>query len=231
MAGLFWNPRGIGEDIKKNFIRDAISEYKLYFICIQETKKSSFSAVDFDKLSGRGVFSWVIVPSVGIGGGMLLGVNNLFLDIVESEVGVFFIKVVVQDKKSGVRWNLVNIYGAPHNRDKENFLVELVHIFQNRNGLPLVVGGDFNLIRSMDECNKVLALNKWSRLFNAIIENWEIKELEMPGRRYTWSNNHVEPTLKKLDRVLFFIILGAIIPFCFPQSSSQGDVGSCTSYC
>ena len=64
----------------------------------------------------------------------------------------------------------------------------------------------------MDECNKEVALNKWSRLFNAIIENWELKELEMPGRRYTWSNNHVEPTLKKLDRVLFSLAWEQLYP-------------------
>ena len=78
----------------------------------------------------------------------------------------------------------------------EKFLVELVHNFQNMNGLPLIVGGDFNLIRSMSECNKEMALNKWSRFFNAIIENWELKELEMHGRRYTWSNDHTAPTRK-----------------------------------
>ena len=99
MAGLFWNPRGIGEDVKKNFIRNAISDHKLYFLGLQETKKSSFSAADFDRINGRADFSWITVPSVGIGGGMLLGVNNSFLDVIDSEVGVFFIKLVVQDKK------------------------------------------------------------------------------------------------------------------------------------
>ena len=104
----------------------------------------------------------------------------------------------MQNKSNGLRWNIVNIYGAPHNRDKENFLVELVHVFQNRNGLPLICGGDFNLIRKISECNKDNVLNKWSKLFNAVIEHWEMQEIELAGRRYTWSNNHVMPTLKKI---------------------------------
>ena len=68
--------------------------------------------------------------------------------------------------------------------------------------MPLIVGGYFYIIRKTSECNKDIALNKWSRLSNVVIENWEFKEIEMAGRRYTWSNNREHPTLKKLDKIL-----------------------------
>ena len=42
MAAMFWNPRGVGEDIKKSFIRNAINDNKLHFVGLQETKKVIF---------------------------------------------------------------------------------------------------------------------------------------------------------------------------------------------
>jgi hypothetical protein len=42
MSGLFWNPRGLGEHDKRRFIKDAIVDYGLDFVCIQETKREDF---------------------------------------------------------------------------------------------------------------------------------------------------------------------------------------------
>lgn len=84
--------------------------------------------------------------------------------------------------------HLVNVHGAPHNRDKEYFLVELVHIFYF-NDFPITIGGDFNIDRKRCESNRNRPRNKWSRLLNAIIGNWELKEVELAGSSFTWSNN------------------------------------------
>jgi hypothetical protein len=43
---------------------------------------------------------------------------------------------------------------------------------------------------------------KWSSVFNAIINTYELREFNMSGGQFTWSNNHANPTLEKLDRFL-----------------------------
>jgi hypothetical protein len=43
---------------------------------------------------------------------------------------------------------------------------------------------------------------RWPNLFNAIIENLELRKIEMVGRQFTWANDLAPPTFKKLDRVL-----------------------------
>lgn len=43
---------------------------------------------------------------------------------------------------------------------------------------------------------------RWPNLFNAVIESLELREIEMTGRQYTWSNDLDPPTFEKLDRVL-----------------------------
>jgi hypothetical protein len=39
-------------------------------------------------------------------------------------------------------------------------------------------------------------------LFNAIINTYELREIDMSGGQFTWSNNQADPTLEKLDRFL-----------------------------
>ena len=43
MIGLFWNVRGIWQDIRNRFVRDLILERKLDFIGLQETIKADLS--------------------------------------------------------------------------------------------------------------------------------------------------------------------------------------------
>jgi hypothetical protein len=60
----------------------------------------------------------------------------------------------------------------------------------------IIVGGDFNFTKKVSEYNKQVVLGKWTQLFNAIIEHGELKEVKIVGRRYTWSNNHHNTTLR-----------------------------------
>jgi endonuclease/exonuclease/phosphatase family metal-dependent hydrolase len=68
--------------------------------------------------------------------------------------------------------------------------------------LPFMLGGDFNLSRFPSEKNKELEINRQNDVFNYVINLYELRELVMIGGTFMWWNNHKEPTLEKLDRVL-----------------------------
>jgi hypothetical protein len=70
------------------------------------------------------------------------------------------------------------------------------------NRLTTSGGGDFNLTRSSKEKNNTRFKDRWSSLFNAVINSLELRELELLGRQFTWANNLPTPTYEKLDRVL-----------------------------
>jgi hypothetical protein len=65
-----------------------------------------------------------------------------------------------------------------------------------------MVGGDFNIQRYSDEKNKNFCGNRFSDMFNWIINSYEMREIALNGGKYTKSNNHVDPTLEKLDKIL-----------------------------
>jgi hypothetical protein len=47
--------------------------------------------------------------------------------------------------------------------------------------LPLLIGGDFNIIRFSSEKNKGMRNNRWSDMFNAIINTYSLREIHMSG--------------------------------------------------
>lgn len=129
-----------------------------------------------------------------------MGVNDEKNEIVNTIIGDFHIRVTLQRIANKKHWDLIVMYGAAQHEHKNTFLAELSRAIQPQNS-PLVVGGDFNIIRKESEKNKPGGYNKWSFLFNAIIEQANLRELSLGSRQYTWCNNQVNSTLEELDRV------------------------------
>ena len=93
------------------------------------------------------------------------------------------------------------VYGPAQEDFKSAFLSELVRTCQ-QNTLPTLIGGDFNIMRHIKEKNKDNFKPRWPFLFNAVIDSFDLREIELTGRQFTWANSLTDPTYKKLDRVL-----------------------------
>ena len=93
------------------------------------------------------------------------------------------------------------VYGPAQNNLKEQFLTELVNMCIHEK-LPILVGGDFNILRPPYEKNNDNFDSHCLFLFNAIIDGLNLRELEMSGRKYTWANSLPNPTYEKLDIIL-----------------------------
>ena len=77
---------------------------------------------------------------------------------------------------------------------------------------------DFNMIyNSEDKNNDNLNMAMMGR-FRRFVNDMELKEIPLLGRRYTWSNERASPTLVKLDRVLCTSDWEDLYPDCVLQS-------------
>jgi hypothetical protein len=97
-----------------------------------------------------------------------------------------------------VKWNILNIYGAPQDV-RSSWLSWLPFVPKTR---TIHCRGNFNVHRFSSEKNKNFHPNRFSDTFNAIIHVNELRELEVSGGTFTWSNNQADPTMEKLDRIL-----------------------------
>ena len=107
----------------------------------------------------------------------------------------------VWDNALKIKWNLQVVYGAAQEENKLVFLAELSHFFAS-NTEPMIVGDGFNIIRYSNENSTLNGVHRYTPLFNSIIQFYELRELIMNGRMFTWSNNQENPVFEKLDRVL-----------------------------
>jgi hypothetical protein len=115
--------------------------------------------------------------------------------------GKHFVRCLLSNKHDAFKWDLVIIYGAAQSAGREDFLREFSQVCQQRK-FSTVYGGDFNLIRHAGEKNTPGGMSKWNTIFNIIIENNNLMDINLSNRKYTWCNDHVIPTYTKLDRFL-----------------------------
>ena len=61
-----------------------------------------------------------------------------------------------------------------------DFLKELVNLAKD-NPYPILIGGDFNILRYRQEKNNDRFDNYWPFLFNAVIDSLNLREVSMSG--------------------------------------------------
>ena len=146
-------------------------------------------------------FAWHSIPPRGRSGGILLGILSDTMEVMAYTNGEFHIKFLIRNKADGFTWSLVAVYGAAQEDRKAAFLRAIVNLSKN-DPHPILIGGDFNMLRFPHEKSKGRFDNHWPFLFNAVIDSLDLREVHMTGRLFTWANSLPEPTYEKLDRVL-----------------------------
>ena len=71
------------------------------------------------------------------------------------------------------------VYGPVLDNFKSSFLAELVRAYQ-QNHLSSLIGGDFNILRSVEKNNNRYS-NRWPFLFNAVIDSFDLREIVLMG--------------------------------------------------
>ena len=92
------------------------------------------------------------------------------------------------------------VYGPQGEADKIAFLAELRDVRVVHPG-PWALCEDFNMIYRDEDKNNGNLNRRMMRRFRRFLNDSELKEIYLHGRRYTWSNERETPTLVRLDRV------------------------------
>ena len=134
-------------------LADMIKDHSLDFVCIQDTHKRDFKKCFLRRIDCHDIFEWDWIPSIGRSGGMLCGVKKNKFDLVSCVKRKYSMQMNLFDTSINVFWSLCCVYGAAHEEDKQEFLVELVDMCSHI-PTPYIVGGDFNIIRHYGDKNK-----------------------------------------------------------------------------
>jgi hypothetical protein len=129
---------------------------------------------------------------------------------------------VLWDKRLEKKWCILNLYGSAH-EDKKEFLWELA-FFCAKCKDPYVVGRDFNILRFSFEKNKAFVPNRFSDMFNSVINAYDLRQIYMFGGFFTWSNNQANPTLERLDSILVSKEWEGMYPTCWSLRSQWSSL-------
>jgi len=201
MIGVLWNCRGVSKKGMSTMLKDILRDQEVDFVGLQETMRKHYPDKFFRKIDYGKNFAWHWIPSNGKSGGILCGVNLDRFEVLKFIEGSFSVNAIVQDKKTKRTLSLVTVYGPAHEEKREYFLTELSQICSSKKH-PMLLGGDFNILRFSSDKNKSFIGNKATDLFNWVINTHELRDLPLNGGNYTWSNNQQLPTLERLDRIL-----------------------------
>jgi hypothetical protein len=116
------------------------------------------------------------INSLGLGkvpkghsSGILMGVKEDTDEVEDSKVGEYFVSMELRNRLTNLRWQLITMYGYAQHTLAPDFNAELSRKYMYST-LPVVMGGDFNLIREAgDKNNANLNLGLIER-FNMFID-------------------------------------------------------------
>jgi exonuclease III len=152
LIGLFWNSNGLRDPAKLRFLFETTQQKHLDFIAILESKRKEFTNQELSHLYAGKNFSWSWTLPRGCSGGILVGVNSDIFQIDKIMHGNFHVKFKLKNASDNFEWVLLAVYGPAQEESNHNFLQELTQTC-NEEKTPLMMGGDFNIIRGREEKN------------------------------------------------------------------------------
>jgi hypothetical protein len=148
-----------------------------------------------------------------------------FFTGVLSDTRRFGIILSFTSSHNNAQLTLVTFYGPCHGMESDNFVSWLYNLQIPIDSNWLLIG-DFNFIRSQDNRNIPGGDVNDMFLFNEIIEHLGLLELQLKGRKFTYSHKQNTPLLEQLDWFFTSSNWISVYPntMVFPAAHSGSDM-------
>ncbi|XP_028085234.1 uncharacterized protein LOC114286280 [Camellia sinensis] len=200
MKLLSWNVRGLGKSIKRRKIKKLLFERKVDVALFQETKRPAVTD-EFVRSCWPGEqMAYMAVDSEGAAGGLLCVWNPQVFQLLDCCCNRYFI-ILSGTLFTSIACVIVNVYGPTDGANRKGLwetLKNLKRSFVN----PWCLGGDFNEIRTLSERVGCSQRSGGMKDFNELIDNLEVCDLPMLGRKFIWCNSQNGLKWSRLERFL-----------------------------
>lgn len=137
--------------------------------------------------------------------GILTLWNPQKVNIIDAEASRNYLSVIIKPVEVSDSFLVTNVYGPQRIDDKLRLLDSLMDLSNRQAGIPWIMGGDFNMIKSLSEKERRCQSAKKRLLaFQSFTGNMKLVDPEMSNGLSTWNNKrgceaHVT---SKLDRFM-----------------------------
>jgi hypothetical protein len=116
-----------------------------------------------------------------------MGMKDSSVEVEDSKVGEHYVSVVLSNRVTNLRWELISVYGPAQHELSSYFITKLSRKCMVAT-LLLVLEGDFNLIRRSSDKNSDNVNRSLMDKFNIFIDLHQLQEIRRFGPRFTWTN-------------------------------------------
>uniref|UniRef100_J3NA39 CCHC-type domain-containing protein n=1 Tax=Oryza brachyantha TaxID=4533 RepID=J3NA39_ORYBR len=191
-----------------------------------ETKLSQVDVCSVRQTCGPAFSDFVFLAAQGTRGGIILAWKSDVFAATLVHSGAWSISVRIKELITAREWFLTTVYGPQDEQEKLMFLDEL-HTAAGICQPAWAIAGDFNLVTSVADKSNGRVNRRLMNAFKNKLNQLELKEVYLFGRRYTWSNEQQQPILAKLDRVF----VTASWEELFSEMSLQALSSSVSDHC
>ncbi|KAL4341551.1 hypothetical protein GQ457_08G025710 [Hibiscus cannabinus] len=154
------------------------------------------------KLCGRSDrFNVVFSASNGAYGGLISIWDPEFFNCESNRVERNIIVLIVKLRKINYKCALINVYGQNIDGERAQLFEDLAECIRGIN-VPVIIGGDFNIVRTREEKLGVSFHSAAMNKFSEFIEELSLVDLPLIAGRFTWSNLRESPCWKNASRLL-----------------------------
>ena len=123
----------------------------------------------------------------------------------DAEASRNYLSVVIQPVGDKEIYLVMNVYGPQRMDDKVKFIDSLVDLRSRFGDIPWILGGDFNMIKSLlEKKGGTRTLNKDSLAFQTFMDSMKLVDIVSSNGLFTWNNKRGGESLvaSKLDRFI-----------------------------
>jgi len=143
-----WNIMGLGSKRKQRNLSNRIKEEKLDMVFIQETKCSVEKIIELHR-KWLNNYKYLEVKENNTAGGILTLWNPQKFEIVDAEASRNNLSMVIQPLGDKECYLITNVYSPQLVGVKQKLLTSLEELRERHSIIPWIMGGDFNMIRSL----------------------------------------------------------------------------------
>ena len=198
-----WNVRGLNKRDHQLAIQDLVSDYRLHFLGILETRVRLNNVMPIQSFL-LPQWKW-FVDYATIGNRIWLAWDENIIDVHVLDSGEQFLHCRVTSRTDNEVVIITIAYGASDVIDRRALWTALGTMAQQCTDEPWLGGGDFNAVRDLNEvCGISGDIRMAMEEFNTGIQEAGLLPLPMQGEWYTWHNCSTTPRSlwKRLDRIL-----------------------------
>ena len=196
-----WNVRGLNSGARRDVVRGLVNDHRCNVVCLQETKLACVDDnVIIQTLGQQFVGSYFYLPAQGTRGGVIVACSHDLYTLQSVTTGQYSISAIITSRADNSQWSITGVYGPQEDQEKIQFISEMCSLRHQM--LPSwIILGDFNLIYRACDKNTDRVNRGMMHRFKSALDNLELKEIHLHGRKYTWSSETDSPILTKIDHV------------------------------